>query len=245
MSEYIIDKDIVDLVSFNFKEYANETIIRRALPDVRDGLKPVHRRVVFAMYELGLDVDLFVNSEKAYKKCARIVGDAMGKYHPHGDSSIYGALVTLAQEFKNSIPMIDGYGNFGSWDDGPAAMRYTEARLSKYGSSLLYGLNKSAVPFQNNFDDSEKEPVVLPALLPNLLINGISGIAVGYSCNVPTHNVLEVCDAFSYRIEHPKCELKEILNILKGPDFPSYGIIDPKGLLECYKEGKGSFKVRG
>ena len=245
MSEIILEQDLNSIIKYNFINYAEEVSSRRALPAASDGLKPVTRRVLFSMNDLGLAYDLVSEVEKPYKKCARIVGDTMGKYHPHGDSSIYGALVTAAQDFRNSCSLISGYGNFGSWDDGAAAMRYTEARLSQYGTILLDGINKECIPFQNNFDDTEVEPIKLPALIPNLLINGEFGISVGYSCNIPPHNVTECCDVFIWRLQNPKGTLDEALKILKGPDFPSYAQIDPTGLKECYETGKGKFYIRG
>ena len=244
MAEKIYEKDLTEVIENNFVDYAEEVAARRAIPAASDGFKPVTRRVIYAMEELGLACDFESKNEKPYKKCARIVGDTMGKYHPHGDSSIYGALVTSAQDFRNSISPISGYGNFGSWDDGPAAMRYTESRLSLYGTMLIDGLRKKCVPFVPNFDATEMEPQVLPALVPNLLINGTTGIAVGYSSDIPTHNFTESCEVFKWRIENPNGTLKDALKILKGPDFVSGGIVDPNGLYECYETGKGKFTTR-
>ena len=226
-------------------DYAMSVIASRALPDVRDGLKPVQRRVLYSMIELNNGPD------KPHRKCARIVGDTMGKYHPHGDSSIYGALVNMAQEWSTRYPLVDGHGNFGSVDgDGAAAMRYTEARLSRISMEMLADINKDTVDFQPNFDETEKEPTVLPSRIPNLLVNGTTGIAVGMATNIPPHNLREVVSAvvkiIDNRImENRETEIEEILKIIKGPDFPTGAIIlGTKGIEEAYRTGRGKIRVR-
>ena len=219
-------------------------IASRALPDVRDGLKPVQRRIMYAMIELNNGPD------KPHRKCARIVGDTMGKYHPHGDSSIYGALVNLAQDWSTRYPLVDGHGNFGSVDgDGAAAMRYTEARLSKISMEMLSDINKDTVDFIPNFDETEKEPVVLPSRFPNLLVNGTSGIAVGMATNIPPHNLKEVIDGVLKIIENVQADketvMEEILGIIKGPDFPTGAeILGTKGIEQAYRTGRGKIRVR-
>lgn len=249
MDEYIFDKvqdvDLKKTMEKSYIDYAMSVIASRALPDVRDGLKPVQRRILYAMIELNNGPD------KPHRKCARIVGDTMGKYHPHGDSSIYDALVKLAQDFNTRYPLIDGHGNFGSVDgDGAAAMRYTEARLSKISMELLADINKDTVDFVPNFDESEKEPSVLPSRFPNLLVNGTSGIAVGMATNIPPHNLREVIDAVVKIIdnhvnEDRDTEIEEILNIIKGPDFPTGAeIIGKSGIEESYRTGRGKITVR-
>ena len=205
-------------------DYAMSVIISRALPDVRDGLKPVQRRTLYDMYELGIRYD------RPYRKCARIVGDTMGKYHPHGDSSIYEALVVMAQDFKKGKTLVDGHGNFGSVDgDGAAAMRYTEARLSKISMQMIQDINKDTVDFIPNFDETEKEPTVLPARYPNLLVNGTTGIAVGMATNIPPHNLRDVIHAvvklIDNDIEDKETDIDELISIIKGPDFPTGGVI--------------------
>ena len=229
----------------SFIEYSMSVITARALPDVRDGLKPVQRRVLYDMYELGIRYD------RPYRKSARIVGDTMGKYHPHGDSSIYGALVNMAQEWNTRYPLVDGHGNFGSEDgDGPAAMRYTEARLSKISMEMLADINKDTVDFEPNFDETEKEPVVLPSRYPNLLVNGTSGIAVGMATNIPPHNLREVVDAVvkimdNRILEDRDTEIEEIMGIVKAPDFPTGGVIlGTRGVEEAYRTGRGKIRVR-
>ncbi len=248
MDEHIFDKiddvDLKKMMEKSYIEYAMSVIAARALPDVRDGLKPVQRRILHAMSELNNGPD------KPHRKCARIVGDTMGKYHPHGDSSIYGALVNLAQEWNTRYPLVDGHGNFGSVDgDGAAAMRYTEARLSKISVEMLADINKDTVDFVPNFDDTEKEPVVLPARFPNLLVNGTSGIAVGMATNIPPHNLREVISAvvkiIDNKIEDRETEIEEILQIVKGPDFPTGAqILGTKGIEEAYRTGRGKIRVR-
>jgi len=224
----------------SYLDYAMSVIIGRALPDVRDGLKPVHRRILFGMYELGL------TSTRAYRKCAKIVGEVLGKYHPHGDTPVYDALVRLAQDFNMRYPLVDGQGNFGSVDgDPPAAMRYTEARLSRIAEEMLADIEKETVDFVPNFDESEKEPVVLPTRIPNLLVNGSSGIAVGMATNIPPHNLRETIEAAILLIDNPEASLKQVMKIIPGPDFPTGGYIyGREGIEEAYKGGRGSFQVR-
>ncbi len=232
--------NIEDELKSSYLDYAMSVIVSRALPDVRDGLKPVHRRILYSMQ----DMSLFHNS--AHKKSARIVGDVLGKYHPHGDTSVYDAMVRLAQDFAMRYPLVDGQGNFGSVDnDPPAAMRYTEARLSSIAEQMLVDLDKDTVDFVPNFDDSLKEPSVLPALLPNLLLNGSSGIAVGMATNIPPHNLNEVCDAITFLVDNPEISVDEIMQFIKGPDFPTAGIILGKeGIRSAYATGHGRVVVR-
>jgi DNA gyrase subunit A len=232
--------DIESEMKKSYLDYAMSVIIGRALPDVRDGLKPVHRRILYGMYELGL------TSTKAYRKCAKIVGEVLGKFHPHGDTPVYDALVRMAQDFNMRYPLIDGQGNFGSVDgDPPAAMRYTEARLSKIAEEMLSDIEKETVDFTPNFDESEKEPVVLPSRIPNLLVNGSSGIAVGMATNIPPHNLKETIEAAILLIENPETSLKQVMKIVPGPDFPTGGYIyGREGIEEAYKKGRGSFQVR-
>lgn len=241
IEENIIQLDFSEEMKTSYRDYAMSVIISRALPDVRDGLKPVQRRILYAMKELSLSPD------KPHRKSARIVGDTMGKYHPHGDSSIYDALVHMATDYSLSIPLVDGHGNFGSIDgDGAAAMRYTEARLSYGGACLLENLDKGLVEFVPNFDNSEKEPSVLPAMLPNLLINGTTGIAVGMATNIPTHNPAEVIDGVIATIDKPDISLEKLMTIIPGPDFPTGGIITNKSdLPQIYATGEGKIKIRG
>ncbi len=236
----IIPVRIEDTLAKSYLEYSMSVIVGRALPDVRDGLKPVHRRILYAMYKMG------ITSSIPYKKSARIVGDVIGKYHPHGDTAVYDALVRMAQDFSMREPLIDGQGNFGSIDgDNAAAMRYTEARLTKIAEELLRDIDKDTVDFIPNYDGSEREPVVLPARFPNLLVNGSSGIAVGMATNIPPHNLGELLDALIYMIDNKDSKLEEILKFVKGPDFPTGGIIFGKsGIIEAYKTGRGSIKIR-
>ena len=236
----IIPVSIEETLTKSYLEYSMSVIVGRALPDVRDGLKPVHRRILYAMYKMG------ITSNSAYKKSARIVGDVIGKYHPHGDSAVYEALVRMAQDFSMRIPLIDGQGNFGSIDgDSAAAMRYTEARLTKIAEELLKDIDKDTVDFIPNYDGSEKEPVVLPARFPNLLVNGSSGIAVGMATNIPPHNLTELIDAILYMIDNKDATIEDILKFVKGPDFPTGGIIFGKsGIIEAYKSGRGTIKIR-
>ena len=248
MDEKIFDKindvDLKDTMEESYIDYAMSVIASRALPAVRDGLKPVQRRIMYAMIELNNGPD------KPHRKCARIVGDTMGKYHPHGDTSIYGALVNLAQDWSTRYPLVDGHGNFGSVDgDGAAAMRYTEARLSKISMEMLSDINKDTVDFIPNFDETEKEPVVLPSRFPNLLVNGTSGIAVGMATNIPPHNLKEVIDGVLKIIENVQADketvMEEILGIIKGPDFPTGAeILGTKGIEQAYRTGRGKIRVR-
>ena len=238
----IIRTEYSELMKKSYIDYAMSVIIARALPDVRDGLKPVQRRTLYDMYELGIRYD------KPYRKCARIVGDTMGKYHPHGDSSIYDALVVMAQEFKKGMALVDGHGNFGSIEgDGAAAMRYTEARLAKITQeAYLADLDKNIVDFMPNFDETEKEPEVLPVRVPNLLINGADGIAVGMATSIPPHNLAEVIDAVEAYMKHEDISAKQLMKYIKGPDFQTGGIVINKDdLLEIYESGAGKIKVRG
>src|SRR5437667_231627 len=224
----------------SYLDYSLSVIIGRALPDVRDGLKPVHRRILYTMQQMGLQPN------RATRKCARIVGDTMGKYHPHGNLAVYDALVRMAQPFAMRYPLVDGQGNFGSVDgDPPAADRYTEDRLARMATSLLEDLDKDTVDFRENYDGSEKEPDVLPTRIPNLLINGSNGIAVGMATNIPPHNLTEIVDATITLVNNPATPLPEILKIVKGPDFPTAGIIHGKsGILDAYKTGRGRFMMR-
>ena len=242
MEERIIRTEYSEVMQKSYIDYAMSVIIARALPDVRDGLKPVQRRTLYDMHELGIRYD------KPYRKCARIVGDTMGKYHPHGDSSIYDALVVMSQDFKKGMPLVDGHGNFGSIEgDGAAAMRYTEARLQKVTQEVfLNDLDKDVVDFMPNFDETEKEPTVLPVRVPNLLINGTEGIAVGMATNVPPHNFGEVMEAAKAYMKNPKITTEELLEIMPGPDFPTGGIVINKDeLKEIYETGMGKIKIRG
>lgn len=238
----IIRTEYSDLMKKSYIDYAMSVIIARALPDVRDGLKPVQRRTLYDMYELGIRYD------KPYRKCARIVGDTMGKYHPHGDSSIYEALVVMAQEFKKGQILVDGHGNFGSIEgDGAAAMRYTEARLTKFTQEVcLADLDKNVIDFGPNFDETEKEPLVLPVRVPNLLVNGAEGIAVGMATSIPTHNLGEVIDAVKAYMKNDSISTKQLMKYIKGPDFPTGGIVVNKDdLLDIYETGQGKIKIRG
>ena len=240
--EQIIRTEYSDIMQKSYIDYAMSVIIARALPDVRDGLKPVQRRTLYDMHELGIRYD------KPYRKSARIVGDTMGKYHPHGDSSIYESLVVMTQDFKKGEPLVDGHGNFGSIEgDGAAAMRYTEARLQKITQeAFLTDLDKNVIDFQPNFDETEKEPVVLPARIPNLLINGAEGIAVGMATSIPPHNTGEVIDAVLSYMKNPEISTEELMTILPGPDFPTGGIVTNKDeLLSIYESGQGKIKLRG
>ena len=240
--EQIIRTEYSELMQKSYIDYAMSVIIARALPDVRDGLKPVQRRTLYDMYELGIRYD------KPYRKCARIVGDTMGKYHPHGDSSIYDALVVMAQEFKKGLPLVDGHGNFGSIEgDGAAAMRYTEARLQKITQeAFLSDLDKDVVDFVPNFDETEKEPEVLPVKIPNLLVNGSDGIAVGMVTSTPPHNLGEVIDGVIAYIKNPDINTEQMMEYIPGPDFPTGGIIANKDdLIQIYSTGMGKIKIRG
>ncbi|WP_413391172.1 DNA gyrase subunit A [Prochlorococcus marinus] len=238
----IIQTDLRNEMSRSYLEYAMSVIVGRALPDSRDGLKPVHRRILYAMYELGL------TSDRPYRKCARVVGEVLGKFHPHGDTAVYDALVRMAQDFSMQMPLIDGHGNFGSVDnDPPAAMRYTESRLQALTTdSLLEDIESETVDFADNFDGSVQEPTVLPARIPQLLLNGSSGIAVGMATNIPPHNLVELIDGLMALISNPELEEIELMNIIKGPDFPTGGqILGRIGIKETYLSGRGSITMRG
>lgn len=236
----LIDVNLTSEMKTSFIDYAMSVIVARALPDVRDGLKPVHRRILYGMNELG------VTPDKPHKKSARITGDVMGKYHPHGDSSIYEAMVRMAQWWSYRHMLVDGHGNFGSMDgDGAAAQRYTEARMSKIALELLRDINKNTVNFQDNYDGSEREPVVLPARFPNLLVNGATGIAVGMATNIPPHNLAESIDAVKMVMEHPDCTTRELMEVIPGPDFPTGALVMGRsGIHRAYDTGKGSIVLR-
>ena len=236
----IIRTPLEDVMHDSFMPYAEYVILERAIPRVEDGLKPVQRHILFAMHEMQ------ILPTGSHKKCARIVGETMGKYHPHGDSSIYEALARMAQDFSMSAPLIDGQGNFGSIDgDGPAAMRYTEARMAPIALEMLRDLDKDTVPFQLNFDDSLKEPTILPSRYPNILVNGSTGIAVGLATNIPPHNLKEVVNGVCYRLKNPDCSLQEVMKYIKGPDFPTGGVLLPgDGIIDAYSTGKGKINLR-
>ena len=240
-SSNITPIDFEQALHERYLAYALSTIMSRSLPDVRDGLKPVHRRLIYAMHQLRL------NPTTGFKKCARVVGDVMGKFHPHGDAAIYGALVRLAQDFSVRYPLIEGQGNFGNIDgDGAAAMRYTEARLSQVSMSLMEGLDENAVDFRPTYDGEGEEPIVFPAAFPNLLANGSTGIAVGMATSIPPHNVDEICQALILLIDQPDATIEQILTVMPGPDFPTGGILTENAdtLLKAYETGRGSFRVR-
>ena len=239
--EKIIKINIEEQMKSAYIDYSMSVIVSRALPDVRDGLKPVHRRVLFGMSELG------TGSNKPYKKSARIVGEVLGKFHPHGDSSVYFTMVRMAQEWSLRYPLVDGQGNFGSVDgDSPAAMRYTEARLSKIAEETLSDLEKNTVDFQPNFDESLKEPTVLPTRIPNLLVNGASGIAVGMATNMPPHNLSDTIDAIIAYINNPEIDIQDLIPIIKAPDFPTGGIIyGYRGVQEAFETRKRSYCCQG
>ena len=232
---------VQDEMSSSYLSYAMSVIVSRALPDVRDGLKPVHRRIIYAMYKSGYDWN------KPFRKSARIVGDVIGKYHPHGDQAVYDALVRLVQDFSMSLPLINGQGNFGSIDgDPPAAMRYTETKLGKIAQHLTEDLEKNTVSFRNNYDETEREPTVLPSQYPNLLVNGAGGIAVGMATSIPPHNLGEIIDATTAYIENKEITIKQLMKFVPGPDFPTGGIIIGKDIIkQGYNKGRGSFKIRG
>src|ERR1700693_5052446 len=225
----------------SYLDYAMSVIVARALPDARDGLKPVHRRILYSMHENGYEWN------KPYRKSARVVGDVIGKYHPHGDKAVYDALVRMAQDFSMRLPLIDGQGNFGSVDgDAPAAMRYTEVRLERVAGALVEDLDKATVDFQPNYDGAEREPVVMPARFPNLLANGAGGIAVGMATNIPPHNLGEIIDACMALIDNPGLSIDELIAIVPGPDFPTAGIIlGRQGIRAAYHLGRGSIVMRG
>src|ERR1700722_10191116 len=236
----LVPVDIEAEMKKSYLAYSMSVIVGRALPDVRDGLKPVHRRILFAMYELGL------MSTRAYRKCAKIVGEVLGKYHPHGDTPVYDALVRMAQDFNLRYPLVDGQGNFGSVDgDPPAAMRYTEARIARIAEELLADIEKETVDYTPNFDETEQEPVVLPTRIPNLLVNGASGIAVGMATNIPPHNLTEIVEAAVLLLEKPDTSFKDIFKLVPGPDLPTGGYITGReGIEQAYKTGRGSFVMR-
>ena len=241
MSETIIPSDIVDEMRDSYMEYAMSVIVGRALPDVRDGLKPVHRRVLFSMSEQGNEFN------KPFRKSARVVGDVIGKYHPHGDSAVYDTIVRMTQAFSMRYQLVDGQGNFGSVDgDSPAAMRYTEVRMKRMAQDLMIDLDKDTVNFQSNYDDSQEEPVVLPTRVPNLLLNGSTGIAVGMASNIPPHNLTELMNAFLYYIEHRhQADIAELMELISGPDFPTGGtIVGKQAIYEAYTTGRGIIRVR-
>ena len=231
---------ITDEMKSSYLDYAMSVIVSRAIPDLRDGLKPVHRRILYAMSETGNSHD------KPYRKSARPVGDVMGKYHPHGDSAIYDALVRMAQEFSMSLPLLDGQGNFGSMDgDNPAAMRYTEVRMDKPAAFLLNDIDKDTVDFQDNYDGKDREPTVLPARFPNMLVNGAGGIAVGMATNIPPHNLGEVIDACLALIDDPDLTSEQLIEYVPGPDFPTGGLmLGRTGARKAYLEGRGSVIIR-
>jgi len=237
----IRDTRLVDALSERYLSYALSTIMSRSLPDVRDGLKPVHRRLLFAMRQLKLD------PKSGFKKCARVVGDVMGKYHPHGDASIYDAMVRLSQEFSVRYPMVDGQGNFGNIDgDNAAAMRYTEARMTPVAMALLDGIDRDTVDFRPTYDGEEDEPIVLPSNFPNLLANGSAGIAVGMATSIPPHNVAELCDALKHLIKYPNASIEKLVTFVQGPDFPTGGTLveNREAITQAYKTGRGGFRVR-
>src|SRR5690349_514930 len=239
--EGIKPTNLADALGARYLSYALSTITSRSLPDVRDGLKPVHRRILYGMRVMRLDPG------SAFKKSARVVGDVMGKYHPHGDTAIYDAMARLAQDFAVRYPMVDGQGNFGSIDgDNPAAMRYTEARLTEAAALMLQAIDEDTVDFRLNYDGTEQEPAVLPAAFPNLLANGATGIAVGMATNIPPHNVAEICDALSYMLKSPNARVDKLVDFIKGPDFPTGGIVveSRETIVEAYKTGRGSFRIR-
>src|SRR5208282_1572950 len=237
----IREVDFANALGERYLSYALSTIVSRSLPDVRDGLKPVHRRLLFAMRQLHLD------PKSGYKKSARVVGDVIGKFHPHGDIAVYEALVRLAQDFAQRYPLIDGQGNFGSLDgDGAAAMRYTESRMTAVAEALLAGIDENAVDFRPTYDGESEEPVVLPARFPNLLANGASGIAVGMATSIPPHNIVELCDALANLVRKPRATVEELVELVPGPDFPTGGVlVEPReAIAQAYATGRGSFRLR-
>jgi DNA gyrase subunit A len=236
----LVPVNIEDEMRRSYVDYAMSVIIGRALPDVRDGLKPVHRRILVGMRDMGLA------SNRAYRKCAKIVGEVMGNYHTHGDSPIYDALVRMAQDFSYRYPLVNGQGNFGSVDgDPPAAMRYTEARMSSFAEALLEDIDKETVDFVPNYDEEREEPSYLPSKVPNLLVNGSNGIAVGMATNMPPHNLTEVCEAVIHLINSPQAKLADLMAYVPGPDFPTAGIINGRGgIYQAYQTGRGSITMR-
>ncbi|MDR0366756.1 MAG: DNA topoisomerase IV, partial [Bifidobacteriaceae bacterium] len=238
-SEHIEDIDVSEEMQQSFLEYAYSVIYARALPDARDGLKPVQRRILYQMSQMRLVPD------RPHVKSARVVGDVMGRLHPHGDTAIYDALVRLAQPFSLRLPLVDGHGNFGSLDDGPAAPRYTEARLTPAAIAMTDGLDEDMVDFVPNYDSSTTQPAVLPAAIPNLLVNGAAGIAVGMATNMPPHNLVEVCAAARTLLANPQVSLEELMRLLPGPDLPGGGlVVGLDGIREAYATGRGSFRTR-
>ena len=237
----IRDVELSEALGERYLSYAMSTIMQRSFPDVRDGLKPVHRRLLYAMRELKLD------PKSGYKKCARVVGDVIGKFHPHGEASIYDAMVRLAQDFAVRLPLVDGQGNFGNIDgDSAAAMRYTEARLTAAAEAFMEGLDQNAVDFKATYDGENNEPIVMPAALPNLLVNGSTGIAVGMATSIPPHNLSEVCEGLIAMIRNPQISIEELVNFIPGPDFPTGGILIEarENILKAYATGRGSFRLR-
>ncbi|HFL3828500.1 TPA: DNA topoisomerase (ATP-hydrolyzing), partial [Clostridioides difficile] len=236
----IIEVNIEEEMKKSYLDYAMSVIVSRALPDVRDGLKPVHRRILYAMNELGL------SPEKQYRKSARVVGDVLGKYHPHSDTSVYNAMVRLAQDFNTRYPLVDGHGNFGSVDgDSPAAMRYTEVKMTKLTIEMLRDINKETIDYRPNFDETLKEPIVLPSRFPNLLVNGSSGIAVGMATNIPPHNLKEIIDGLIMLIDNPETDIESLMKVIKGPDFPTGAMImGREGIKSAFKTGRGKIKIR-
>ncbi|MBQ8426649.1 MAG: DNA gyrase subunit A, partial [Clostridia bacterium] len=236
----LINVEVNNEVKKSFIAYAMAVNVSRAIPDVRDGMKPVHRRILYAMHDMGL------TSDKAFKKCAKIVGEVLGKYHPHGDSSVYDALVRLAQDFSINFPLVDGHGNFGSVDGDPAAAyRYTEARLSKLANEMLREIDKNTVDFYPNFDDTEMQPVVLPSRIPNILVNGSDGIAVGMATNIPPHNLAECLDGCMALMDNPEITIEELMELIPAPDYPTGGVLMGRaGIKQAYRTGKGGFVLR-
>jgi len=239
--EKIQNVNVEDEMKQAYLDYAMSTIMGRALPDVRDGLKPVQRRILYGMQELGLRFN------KPTRKSVKVVGEVMGNYHPHGDAAIYDALARMTQPFTYNVPLLDGQGNFGSIDgDRPAAARYTEVRLAKIADYILMDLDKETVDFRPNFDNSTKEPIVLPTIVPNLLLNGSAGIAVGMATEIPSHNLNELIDGLKLLIEDPEADVKTLMTVVKGPDFPTSGVIvGRKGIYDAYKTGRGKIIIRG
>jgi len=236
----IIPVDLEQEMKKSFIDYAMSVISDRALPDIRDGLKPVHRRILYSMYTQGFTPD------KAYRKCATTVGDVLGRFHPHGDASVYDALVRLAQDFSMRHTLVDGHGNFGSMDgDPPAAYRYTEARLARVTLEMMSDINKNTVDFKPNYDEHEMEPITLPSRFPNLLVNGSVGIAVGMATNIPPHNMGEVIDGVVMLLDNPDADVEDLMTVIKGPDFPTYGtILGQRGIRDAYRTGRGRIVVR-
>ena len=236
----LINVEVNNEVKKSFIAYAMAVNVSRAIPDVRDGMKPVHRRILYAMHDMGL------TSDKAFKKCAKIVGEVLGKYHPHGDSSVYDALVRLAQNFSINFPLVDGHGNFGSVDGDPAAAyRYTEARLSKLANEMLREIDKDTVDFYPNFDDTEMQPVVLPSRIPNILVNGADGIAVGMATNIPPHNLAECLNGCIALMDNPDLTVDELMEYIPAPDYPTGGVLMGRaGIKQAYRTGKGGFVLR-